>query len=255
MALEHASVQSSGNLHIRPATSGTTIGIGDGSQTLSLTDAELSIFQDGFANIKIGETNAGAIIVNTVTFLDELTLVTNSTIGNTNSPDPTIDGQHVILDGDLSPGLSPGTFRIVGDVMFAEGSTFSAELSGDPNATTHDLLDVTGRVTIGNNVTPNVDTTNYAAGMGEIVLIANDQVDAINGTFAGLAEGDAIGDGSSGLSISYMGDTSNDVTLTATVPTAIMLNNMEVQQAAIVWNILLSILLITLFIAQRHHRH
>jgi len=56
-----------------------------------------------------------------------------------------------------------------------------------------------------------------AGGLGkQYVLIANDGVDAVNGTFNGLAEGATVTAGLLQYAISYKGGTGNDVVLTQT---------------------------------------
>jgi hypothetical protein len=66
---------------------------------------------------------------------------------------------------------------------------------GVPGSNTSDFINVVGTVTIESNVTLTiVGYPGYEPKVGEkIVLIQNDGTDPINGTFAGLAEGDVIG--------------------------------------------------------------
>lgn len=59
----------------------------------------------------------------------------------------------------LSPGNNPGTLSVVGDVTFASGSTFVAEIDGgtysaEGGAGSYDRLVVSGAVTLGGTMAP-----------------------------------------------------------------------------------------------------
>ena len=56
----------------------------------------------------------------------------------------------------------------------------------------------------------------FAPTVGSFTIINNDGVDAVSGTFAGLAEGATFAIGSQNYRISYVGGTGNDVTLSVT---------------------------------------
>ena len=140
----------------------------------------------------------------------------------------TVNGA-VISNGTTAPGNSPGILN-TGDFTFGNNSTFETELGGtNPGNTTsdHDQLNVTGAVTIGTNVT--LDPTpfgGFAPAAGDkFVVINNDSTDAVNGTFAGLAEGATFTDENVTYQITYAGGTdNNDVVLTSLFTTFVVTN-------------------------------
>ncbi|MCV6637618.1 Ig-like domain-containing protein [Candidatus Albibeggiatoa sp. nov. NOAA] len=75
--LAGGSIQSSGALTIEPETSSTSIGLGGGSGTLNLTDAEIALLADGFSSITIGNSNSGAVDIDSATFTDPATILGN----------------------------------------------------------------------------------------------------------------------------------------------------------------------------------
>src|SRR5262249_17222817 len=111
----------------------------------------------------------------------------------------------------LSPGNSPGTIRITGNLAILEGATSKFELNGTA-AGQSDLVVVTGTVSLGGSLQV---TLGFAADLGtDFVIIQNDGTDPIIGTFAGLAEG-AIYTAPGGATyvLSYVGGDGNDVSL------------------------------------------
>lgn len=75
-------ISSTGNLIIEPQTNGTTIGIAGGAGTLSLPATYFSSnFSNGFSEIRIGNSNAGAITLGaTVTIQDPLQLISSGNL-------------------------------------------------------------------------------------------------------------------------------------------------------------------------------
>ncbi|MCP4142854.1 MAG: sortase [Chloroflexi bacterium] len=129
----------------------------------------------------------------------------------------------IILDGVISPGQSPGILFLIGWFTFASGSSYQVEIGGTSpgsNNNNHDQIDVTGTVTIDNNVSLNTVSWNgYTPTDGaSYTIINNDGSDAVTGTFSGLPEGGIITNFlGSGLyaTITYAGGDGNDVVLTA----------------------------------------
>lgn len=119
------------------------------------------------------------------------------------------------VDGALAPGASPGVLR-TGALAFGATGSLAIELGG---ATTgqFDQLQVTGTVSLNGalNVSqyggyaPTTTTT--------LVIIDNDADDAVSGSFTGLAEGATVAVGGVNFTLSYVGGTGNDVTLSYTV--------------------------------------
>ncbi|MCM2371003.1 tail fiber protein [Aporhodopirellula aestuarii] len=220
---ENLTVQSTGDLVIQPRTPGTTIGLGGGTGDLNLDDTELGFLVDGFNSITIGDTAAGTgtVDIDTVTFTDPITIA-GGTINDNAGTDIDAGTNSVTLDGNVSPGQSPGVLTVTGNFTFADNDTYTFEFDGTAAGTGpgfHDQIDVTGTVTIGTNVAFVSTTTgaNTPSAGDELIIIRNDGADAVTGSFSGLAEGATIADFlGSGLpaSISYVGGDGNDVVLT-----------------------------------------
>jgi len=60
----------------------------------------------------------------------------------------TVQAKHVIIEGVLSPGHSPGCISFGGDVTFSFTATLVSELGGTTPCTEYDRIDVTGLLTI-----------------------------------------------------------------------------------------------------------
>ncbi|MCA9948735.1 MAG: hypothetical protein KDE48_03745 [Anaerolineales bacterium] len=225
--IDGTSIDSDGALTVQPKTPGTTIGLGSsyvGVDRLDLNDTELSNLQDGFSSITIGNSDAGDITVESAIFKDPLILLTAGNIHNTFGTSITNIGNNTTFDGTLAPGLSPGTFSVNGDVSFADDSSFAVELTGATTTGPHDKLTATGGVTIGSNVSLNLDTSGYTTHQTGVITLIQNGNGAVNGTFNGLPEGAETNNGGSpNFIISYVGGDGNDVTLTATTPTTLTL--------------------------------
>lgn len=225
----NVSVESDGALTIQPYTPGTTISLGSsflGSGTLDLSDTELGYLQDGFSSITIGNSDAGDITVESAIFKDPLFLQTAGNIHNTFGTSITNIGNTSTFNGTLAPGSSPGTFSVNGNTSFADDSAFAVELTGATTTGPHDKLTATGAVTIGSNVSLNLDTSGYTSHQSGAITIIENGSGAVSGTFNGLPEGAETNNGGApNFIISYLGGDGNDVTLTATTPTALTLAN------------------------------
>jgi autotransporter-associated beta strand protein len=129
---------------------------------------------------------------------------------------------NITANGIVSPGNSPGILTS-SNVTFAASGGFSVELTGPTAGTGYDQLNVRGTVALGNaslSVLP-AFTTPVAIGQ-QFIIINNDGVDAISGTFNGLAEGASITTNNYKFTISYVGGSGNDVVLTlAAIPGAV----------------------------------
>ena len=113
----------------------------------------------------------------------------------------------------------PGILR-TGGVTFTAGSTFIVGLNG-PYATAgidYDQLNVTGTVALGNAEPGPLRQVRPTAAGTVLVLIRNDGIDPVTGTFSGLPEGSPVTVGSFTGFISYAGGDGNDVTLTVPGP-------------------------------------
>jgi len=138
------------------------------------------------------------------------------------------------IDGTLSPGASVGTLTAADGIAFGEGSAFDVEIDG---AGAYDQLVVNGAVTLGEGLATLSVLLNdkSIAPSAVLTILSNDSDDVIGGTFAGLGEGATVdltpGDPdivSASATISYLGDSGNDVTLSNFVVTlAAILGDMD----------------------------
>jgi len=159
------------------------------------------------------------------TFIEEGTLIVQGGIGNalvsTNGTLKGIGsvGEIVVQGGTLSPGDDLGILQCQSIVFNSgsSGSCFHVELNGSQPGF-HGQLNVAGSVAL-NGCRLSIKRTFSGDTSGQFVIIANDGVDAVSGTFAGLPEGHKFSVGSTPFQISYQGGDGNDVVLTQTGPT------------------------------------
>ncbi len=125
----------------------------------------------------------------------------------------------VYTGGRIAPGNSPGCLTTSAITI---AGTYDAELGGTTACSGYDQLDVTGGVNLA-GATLNLSLYGgYLPQTGnQYIIIKNGGIDAITGTFNGLAEGATVTVGNARFSISYVGGDGNDVVLTAlNTPTA-----------------------------------
>jgi len=143
------------------------------------------------------------------------------TVSGAVSVDGAIDGTQ-LGNGTISPGFSPGILN-VGDLTLVAGDVVSIEIDGNAGAGViggHDVINVQagqgtgGTVNLG-GATLDLQTAAVATlpqGTSH-TIIDNDGTDAVQGTFAGLAEGAQVTLGGQAFTISYQGGDGNDVVL------------------------------------------
>lgn len=114
--------------------------------------------------------------------------------------------------GPGNPASSTGTFS-TRNFAFAAQSTYSIQVNGTTAGTNYDQTSVTGTVNLA-SATLSM-SLGYAPSVGDsYTIIANDSTDAVTGTFSGQAEGSTITASGIAFTVSYVGGTGNDVTLT-----------------------------------------
>jgi autotransporter-associated beta strand protein len=160
--------------------------------------------------------SAGGLLVNG-SIASNVTVSSGSTLGGSGTTGTaTVSG-----GGSLTPGTSPGILN-TGSLSLAGGSSYNIEVGGNTPGS-YDQDNVTGGVGLG-GATLNLSALGgYVPQAGDqYVLVSNDGSDAVNGTFAGLAEGAVVSSNflGSGLtaSITYQGGDGNDVVLVVTAP-------------------------------------
>lgn len=211
-------VMSTGNLTIKPLRAATSIGLGGGAGTLNLDDAELTNLSGNFVSIQIGDAmnGAGAVNIDSATFLAPVTIsggVINDGAGSVDIAAPS-----VTLDGNVSPGMSPGVLTVLGDYAFSGDAMLTLELGGlnaGEGMGFRDQIAVTGSVNLANARLAASFTGGFMATVGqEFPIVVNDGSDAVAGTFFGLPNDGLILITGQLAKVSYVGGDGNDVTLT-----------------------------------------
>ncbi|MCC9609172.1 Ig-like domain-containing protein [Blastopirellula sp. JC732] len=129
----------------------------------------------------------------------------------------TLDGElkASVTDANINAGFSPGTIYST-DLTLTAGSKLTVEVN-DVNVagTDYDQYVVTGTVDLGGATLDIVDLPPPSTSMlgHQLVLIDNDGMDAVIGTFAGLVNGDVITIDGENYKLFYDGGDGNDVVL------------------------------------------
>jgi hypothetical protein len=182
-------------------------------------DGDLVVATSGSGTVTLAGTVpglTGSVIVDSGTLVLDGDLAQAGLIVNGGTVKGTGSAQGMTFTaGTLSPGASPGIIVSAGDFTLAMDASFFVELNGTTPGTGHDQLQVTGSVTLvgalsGSALVPVVGS--------QFVIIDNDGVDPVFGTFAGLPEGALVTISGQPFTISYVGGTGNDVVLTAVDP-------------------------------------
>ena len=173
-----------------------------GAGTLTLNGASTytgtTMVSDGTLAVK-GSLAAGSA----------LTVASGGTLAGTGTVAGTVTVQS---GGTIAAGSSPGTLK-TGDLTLLAGGTASFELDGTTAGTQYDRIDVTGTVDLG-GATLELDIGYTPTDGDSYIIIENDGMDAVTGTFSGLAEGASLSSGGYSFKISYAGGDGNDVLLT-----------------------------------------
>ncbi|WP_271411397.1 DUF4347 domain-containing protein [Pseudomonas sp. Q1-7] len=196
------------------------------SGTAGLTKVGAGVLTLSNANTHAGTTTVSA---GTLSLTGSTASATTVASGATLAGSGTLGGDVTVQSGGtLSPGISVGTLTVNGNLQMNAGSTLAVEINGTTAGIGHDQILVNGSVNVAGATL--AITHGYAPGLGDsYVLVDNDGVDAIAGTFSGLAEGGTLTAGGNGtvLTASYAGGSGNDFTLTAPTNTAPVLGNLD----------------------------
>ncbi|WP_234044908.1 beta strand repeat-containing protein [Haloferula rosea] len=158
-------------------------------------------------------TGGATLIVNGSLTSSLTTVESGSTLGGSGA----VGALTVAAGANHNPGNSPGTMTIGGDYTLA--GTLNVEVLGLTAGSEHDQLIVNGAVDLSGGSLVTAFSAGTYAENDLILILLNDGVDAITGTFAGLAEG-AVVDSFGGFDweISYVAGDGNDIGLVAVVP-------------------------------------
>ncbi|MDF0717303.1 BspA family leucine-rich repeat surface protein, partial [Muricauda sp. 334s03] len=210
-------------------TNGLTIDGGNGNDTLTL-DASLALLgaNNGLTlnNIDVQLTGSGDLQLNALNMtngdFDTNGLTTIVTTEANFFTDATLSGTGTIqgvvnmdVDSNLAPGTSPGILTVNGNLSL-DNNNNDFEVNGPTPGTEHDQIVVNGTVTIATGTTLNLIGGYANADTDEIILVSNDGIDAITGTFTGLLEGAEVTFGDFSGTLSYTGGDGNDITLEET---------------------------------------
>jgi len=170
-----------------------------GTGTLSLWGASQNwigstIVGNGVLSVN-GPQPQSAVIVNAGG-----TLAGNGTTGNVSAN-----------NGKVTPGNSPGLLNS-GSLALNPASVLEVELNGTNAGVSYDQINVAGTVNLGGATLKPLLGFNSAVG-NQFVIIANDGVEPITGTFNGLPESSTLIAGSAIFQITYKGGDGNDVVL------------------------------------------
>ena len=121
-------------------------------------------------------------------------------------------GPNSLTGGTISPGFSPGLMGFNSGLNFGPGATLVIEGNGLTPGTAFDQLSVTGAVALGSCTLQVTSLPSVPVGT-TFMIITNDGVDPVQGTFNGLAENAQIAVSGQPFRIHYAGGSGNDVTL------------------------------------------
>ncbi|ABC29955.1 uncharacterized protein with a C-terminal OMP (outer membrane protein) domain [Hahella chejuensis KCTC 2396] len=120
--------------------------------------------------------------------------------------------------GTLQIGSSPGDLTLGNGLTVNSGGALVTRINGTTAGSGYDQYNVTGAVTLGGTLS--VIGSYTGNGGDSFVIINNDASDAVSGIFNGLSEGDKSTTlNGVPLTVSYLGSSGNDVTLTVVPPT------------------------------------
>jgi autotransporter-associated beta strand protein len=152
--------------------------------------------------------------------LDFDSLSGTGTVGTITTTD---SGPTTVAPGGNAPGI-----LTCSNLTLDSQAIFAVRLNGPASGTGYDQLKVNGTVSLNNAELQGSVGYNPAVGQS-FVIINNDGVDPVNGTFNGLTNGALVGLDGYPFQINYAGGTGNDVVLTRISPptylTSIKLTN------------------------------
>jgi uncharacterized repeat protein (TIGR01451 family) len=194
-------------------TSTTYTGVMSGTGLAKLVKVGTGTLTLGAANTHpLTIVQAGSLLV-TAAAPTMAASLTAGTLGGTGRV-----GALTATGGTVAPGLAAGAGILSSANVSLNASTTAAiDLNGTTVGTGYDQVDATGTVTLG-GAALTVTLGFVPPPFSTFIIVNNDGVDAVSGTFAGLPQGARLTVGGTGFSISYAGGTGNDVVLTALPP-------------------------------------
>lgn len=215
MTLESGSVitgniANAGTLELSSAIAMTMGNVITGTGSLSKTGAGTLTLSGASTYTGTTMISAGTLAVTgSLAAGSAVTVASGGTLGGTGTVAGTVTVQS---GGTIAAGSSPGILT-TGNLALNAGGTASFELNGATAGTQHDQIDVNGTVNLGGATLELSIGGSFGIG-NTLILIDNDGVDAITGTFDGLAEGTNLTRSGYTFQISYAGGSGNDAVLT-----------------------------------------
>lgn len=126
-----------------------------------------------------------------------------------------------ISGGLVAPGASTAILSSSNVTFSGVSSDFTVELNGTGDGSGYDQLNVRGAVALGGttlHVVPGFSPLDSPAEGTQFTIVSNDGVDAVSGTFAGLANNAVFTAGGLQFRINYFSGSGNDVVLTLVNP-------------------------------------
>jgi autotransporter-associated beta strand protein len=205
-----------GNLNLNGNTL-TITGSGDTEISGVISGAASNVTKTGSGKLSLSADNtySGATIVNDGELLlasgdisDSAVTVDGGTLSGSGAT-----GALTATGGTVSPGTSVGAINVNGNMSLGAGSALDIEINGTTAGTDYDQIVVTGAVAL-DGPTLNL-TYGFTPEIGDsFIIISDDGVDVVTGSFDGLAPGASVGPTGVPIVIDYDGGDGNDVALT-----------------------------------------
>jgi autotransporter-associated beta strand protein len=175
-------------------------------------------------NLYTGTTtvNGGKLLVLGQQRQSPVSLLTGGCIGGTGRVGNISD-----LVGNIAPGASPGILVCSNFSTFGVANQLQIEINGATPGSGHDQLQVNGSVLLMGG-TVHLSMNFSGAISNRYVMISNDGVDPVTGSFTGLPEGATLTSGAVTFQITYQGGDGNDVVLIQkTLPTGPQIGSIQ----------------------------
>ena len=191
----------------------STLTVGDASNRtyagiISGAGGSLIKTGSGIFTLTGANTYSGSTVVNAGTLWVNGSIVGTTTVGAGGTLGGIGSVGDVTVNGRFAPGNSIGTIN-TGNLTFNAGSIYEVEVDAAGNS---DRTNVTGTVSLGNAALNVLAENGTYAAATDYLIIDNDGVDPVTGTFGNLTSNLAFLD----PSVSYAGGDGNDVILTMT---------------------------------------
>jgi autotransporter-associated beta strand protein len=169
-----------------------------GAGTLTLSGASTYDGDDSTTTVSEGKLVVNGSISTSTTIVSS-----GATLGGSG----TVGALTINSGGFVTPGNSPGILTVNGN--YSQAGQYTAEITGTTAGTGYDQIDVIGTVDISGGSLVTAFSGSYAEN-DLLFLLLNDDTDAINGTFAGYAQGTTVASyGFMDWQISYTADSVN----------------------------------------------